>query len=76
MSAGGIDLSAAQRHKLHARGKVLSGEMGSKPDPVNYLPMVPEIKEGDIVLFSMGAPNEDQRYYFCSEDHILAIVED
>lgn len=81
MSAGGIDTSAAQKNSLYAKGKVISGHL-FKIEPADRATSqwpsdnIPDIKEGDTVLFSKSAPHLNGQLYFLDEIHVLAIAED
>jgi len=74
---GGIILPETAEKERSERGKVIAVGVGRLDE--NGKRITPEVKKGDIVLFSKYGPNEikinGKEYLIAKEEDILAIIE-
>lgn len=73
----GILIPATAEKERPEQGKVIAVGPGKKTDSGQVI--APEVKAGDVVLFTKYGPNEvkvdDKEYLIAKEDDILAILE-
>ena len=73
----GILLPETAEKERPEQGRVIAVGPGKKTDEGRVIP--PDVKEGDVVLFTKYGPNEvkvdDKEYLIAREEDILAILE-